>query len=106
MSSDPKFIQYVADQIAEDCEITHRAMFGGHTFYSKGKVVLLVCDDRVYVKPTDAGREYIGEVVEAPAYEGAKPSFLIEDGLDDSDWFSELIRVTERALPKPRKKKR
>ena len=84
-------------------------MFGGTTLYSKGKVVALICDNQLFVKPTDAGRHYIGEVTEAPAYEGSKNFFLVEDAIDDSEWLTGLIAATEQELPKPkprRKKKK
>ena len=108
MSNEPDFIQYVCNQIDTACEVTYRHMFGGTTLYSKGKVVALICDNQLFVKPTEAGRDYIGDVTEAPAYEGSKNFFLVEDEIDDADWLSELIRRTERELPrpKPRKKKK
>lgn len=82
-------------------------MFGGTTLYSKGKVVALICDHQLFVKPTDAGRDYIGDVTEAPAYKGSKNFFLIADDIDDAEWLTKLIRLTEQELPKlaPRKKK-
>ena len=64
------FIDYVCDQIGDECDVSYRHMFGGTTLYSKGKVVALICDNQLFVKPTDAGRGYIGDVTEAPAYEG------------------------------------
>ena len=68
----------------------------------------LICDDQLFVKPTRAGREFIGNVVEAPAYPGAKNSFLIEDQIEDGEWLSNLLTVTaaELPVPKPRKKKK
>ena len=108
MANDPDFIQYVCDQIDDSCDVSYRHMFGGTTLYSKGKVVALICVNRLFVKPTDAGRAYIGDVTEAPAYEGSKNFFLIEDEIEDTDWLTELIRRTEEVLPspKPRKKKK
>jgi TfoX/Sxy family transcriptional regulator of competence genes len=106
MPNDQDFIDYVIDQV--DGDITYRHMFGGTTLYMNGKVVALICDDQLFVKPTDAGRRYIGSVSEAPAYEGAKNSFLIEEQVDDGDWLSGLFAVTERELPaaKPKRKKK
>ena len=49
---------------------------------------------------------FIGDVVEAPAYPGARLSFLIEDKLEDREWLSQLIRITEKELPEPKPKKR
>lgn len=105
MPSAPDFIQYVIDQIDASCDISCRAMFGGHTLYSRGKVVGLISNNQLFVKPTAPGRAFIGDVVEAPAYEGAKPSFLIGDKVEDGVWLTELIRVTERELPAPKRKK-
>jgi TfoX/Sxy family transcriptional regulator of competence genes len=106
MSNDPDFIQYVCDQIEDTCDVTYRHMFGGTTLYSKGKVVALICDNQLFIKPTDAGRTYIGTVTEAPAYEGSKEFFLIGDEIDDTEWLTGLVAVTEQALPKPRTRKK
>ena len=106
MANDPDFIQYVCDQIDASCDVSFRHMFGGTTLYSKGKVVALICDSQLFVKPTDAGRAFIGDVTEAPAYEGSKDFFLIQDEIDDAEWLTELIRRTEEVLPKPRPRKK
>lgn len=108
MANDPDFIDYVCDQIGDDCDVSYRHMFGGTTLYSKAKVVALICDNQLFVKPTEAGRRYIGDVTEAPAYEGSKNFFLVGDEIDDAEWLTELIRRTEREvpLPKARKKKK
>jgi hypothetical protein len=58
----------------------------------------------LFIKPTEAGRAFIGDVTEAPAYPGARPSFLIEDQIEDGAWLSELVRITARELSAPRKK--
>jgi len=66
----------------------------------------LVCDDQLFVKPTKAGRSFIGDVIEAPPYPGAKPYFLIEDQLEDREWIGNLVRVTVEELPEPKPRKR
>ncbi len=71
-----------------------------------GKIFALVCDNKLFIKPTEAGRGFIRNPVEAPAYPGAKMSFLIEDQLEDRDWISELVRVTVSELPEPKPKKK
>ena len=107
MASDAGFVQFVVDQLERAGEISSRKMFGDYALYCNAKVVGLICDNKLFVKPTDAGRKYIGDPVEAPAFPGAKPSFLIEDKLEDRKWLTELIRITEKEVeaPKPKKKK-
>lgn len=98
-------MKFIADQIDESCRISYRKMFGEYALYSNGKVVALACDDQLFVKATEAGRSYIGDVVEAPPYPGAKLAFLIEAEIEDPDWLTGLIAATEEALPKPKPKK-
>lgn len=106
MASDLEFVEFVLDQIEDAGVMTYRKMFGEYALYCEGKIVALICDNRLFVKPTSAGREFIGDVVEAPPYPGAKPSFLIEERIDDTEWISQLVRITEKELPPPQPKKK
>jgi len=105
MASDLDFVQFVVDQISPSCGVSYRKMFGEYALYSKGKVVALICDNQLFVKPTDQGRAFIAAVVEAPPYPGAKPAFLITDEIEDREWLTNLIALTEEALPPPKPKK-
>ncbi len=106
MATDPDFVKFVADQLEERCGISYRMMFGEYALYSNGKVVALVCNNQLFIKPTEAGRSYIGDVIESPPYPGAKPSFLVQDQIEDGEWLSELIVLTEQHLPVPKPKAR
>jgi TfoX/Sxy family transcriptional regulator of competence genes len=81
-------------------------MFGEYAIYCDGKVVALVCDNQLFVKPTAKGRAFIGDVVEAPPYPGAKQYFLIEDKFEDRDWISALVKITVREVPDIKSKTR
>ena len=105
MSSDLDFVEFVVDQMDSAGLITYRKMFGGITIYCERKVVALICDNQLFVKPTEAGKLFIGNVVEAPPYPGAKPFFLVEEQLEDKEWISSLIGLTEKELPEPKPKK-
>lgn len=106
MASDREFVEYVCDQITNAGSISFRKMFGEYAIYCNGKVVALVCDNQFFLKPTDGGRSMIGGVVEAPPYPGAKPYFLIEERLEEREWLSTLVRITERETPLPKPKKK
>jgi TfoX/Sxy family transcriptional regulator of competence genes len=106
MGSTQGFADYVTDQFDEDCGVTLKKMFGEYGLFSQSKMFGLICDDRLLVKPTAGGRAYIGEVIEALPYPGAKPCFLIEDRLEDRAWLSELARITTRELPAPKPKRK
>ena len=84
MASDQSFVDFIMETIAGSGKITSRKMFGEYAIYCNAKVVALVCDNRLFVKQTPGGRAFIGKPVEAPAYPGAKLSFLIEDKIEDT----------------------
>lgn len=107
MASDQTFVDFIVDQIENAGEISAKKMFGEYALYSGEKMFALICDDKLFIKPTQAGRAFIGDVVEAPPYPGAKPSFLIEEKVEDRGWLSELVRISvaELPMPKPKKKK-
>ena len=105
MASDLQFVEYACEQMRGAGAITVRKMFGEYAVYCEGKVVALICDNQLFVKPTVAGRAYAGKVSEAPPYPGAKPFLLIDEKLDDRPWLTALIAATERELPMPAPKK-
>jgi TfoX/Sxy family transcriptional regulator of competence genes len=104
MASDQRFVDFIIDQVNSSGRVTYKKMFGEYGLYFDIKLFALVCDNKLFIKPTSAGRAFIDNVVEAPPYPGAKNSFLIEDKLEDSDWLNELIRLTVEELPEPKPK--
>jgi TfoX/Sxy family transcriptional regulator of competence genes len=66
----------------------------------------LVCDNKLYIKPTLSRREFITGLVEESPYLGAKPCFLIEEKLEDRDWLKKLVEITVQELPEPKPKKK
>jgi TfoX/Sxy family transcriptional regulator of competence genes len=105
MKQNNSFVQFVVDQMQGAGDISCKSMFGGYTVYCDKKIVALICNNQLFVKPTEKGRSVIGLVKEAPPYPGAKPCFLIQDNIDDKEWMCKLIRKTAEELPLPKQKK-
>ena len=105
MASDKRFIEFIVDQMGNAGNISQRKMFGEYAIYCNGKVVALVCDNQLFIKPTEGGKTYIGEIVEAAPYPGAKLYFLIEDRFEDREWICGLIKRTAQELPIPKPKR-
>lgn len=107
MATKQSTVDFITEQLASAGSIRSRKMFGEFTIYCNEKVVALVCDDKLFVKPTHAGRMFIETVEEAPPYPGAKPYFHISGDLwEDAQWLSELIQKTANELPPPKPKKK
>jgi TfoX/Sxy family transcriptional regulator of competence genes len=105
MATDPGLMEFIADQLAGAGVMRYRRMFGAYAVYCDEKVVALVCEDRFYLKPTEAGRALLPEAVEDAPFDGARPWLLIEAELEDRQALQALVRATAAALPLPKPKK-
>jgi len=56
MASNPDLVQYIVDQCSDAGEIIAKKMFGDYGLYCKDKIIGLICDSNLYIKPTEAGR--------------------------------------------------
>ena len=104
MASDLNTIAFIVDQIGLGARLEYKRMFGEYALYLDTKVVAFVCDNKLFLKPTDAGRAVLGSPTEAPAYPGSKNYFLLEEQLEDSALLRSLFEVTASVLPLPKPK--
>ncbi len=104
MASDQNFVDFVTARIQTAGTITAKKMFGEYGIYCDGKLFAMICDNKLFIKPTDEGRSFIGNPVEAQPYYNAKLNFLITDKIQDSEWLSKLVRITVDNLPEPKQK--
>ncbi len=104
MTTKQSTADYILDQLISVDNVSVRKMFGEYALYCDGKVVGLVCDDTLYIKITEQGKIFTGKYYqEGSAYKGAKTSIVIDEGLEDREWLSELVRITAENLPLPKK---
>jgi TfoX/Sxy family transcriptional regulator of competence genes len=105
MATEAGTIRFLLDQAAGAGALSARRMFGEYALYCDGKVVALVCDDTLYLKPTPGALALLADPQFGPPYPGAKPHLRIEDELDDPDALAALIRAVAADLPPPAPKK-
>jgi len=105
MATDAGFISHICDQAGLGPQLSHRKMFGEYALYLDGKVVAFACDNSLFLKPTDAGRELLKREPDALPYPTAKPHFRIDDALDDPSLLRRLLQATAAQLPLPKLKK-
>ena len=106
MASDSRTVTFIADQGGLGSRLTFKRMFGEYALYLDGKVVALVCDNKLFLKPTEAGRALLGAPTEAQAYPGSRHYFLLEEELEDPDLLRRALEVTASTLPMPKPKSR
>ena len=104
MSTDTDFIEYVHEQAGLGGSLTSKKMFGEYGIYFDSKIVAVAADNSLFLKPTDAGRALLPNVVEAQPWPEAKAWFVLDEYLDDTELLQKLIRATADALPAPKPK--
>lgn len=107
MATRQETADFLLDQLAALPTARARKMFGEYALYVDEKVVALVCDDQLFLKPTPAGHERLGPACpEGSPYHGAKPHLVPgADVLEDDERLVDLLRATAAALPVPKPKK-
>jgi len=98
--SNPDLVQYIVEQAFKAGEVRARKMFGDYALYCNDKVVGLICDDYLYLKPFKQLEPFLheGDRHMQPPYEGAKPHYVITD-VDDADYVSLLVhKVAENIM--------
>ncbi|CAN5220295.1 TfoX/Sxy family protein [soil metagenome] len=105
MANNPHTVRFIEDQLG-DLNIRTRMMFGEHAIYCDEKVVGFICDDTLFLTPTDAEAALFERTVPAPPYPGAKDYRSVPgELLEDRDWLQRAVQATADARPAPRPKK-
>ena len=99
--SNPDLVQYIVEQAAKAGEVRARKMFGDYALYCNDKVVGLICDNYLYLKPFKELEPLLSEEDRQmrPPYDGAKPHYVIS-GVDDADYLSLLVKTVAMNIKK------
>jgi DNA transformation protein len=105
MSTSKQTIEFILSKL-RDHRFTARAMFGEYALYVEGKVVALVCDDRLYVKIVPAAQALETECEKGNPYPGAKLHYLIEEGqLSTIHDLPALLLAVARSRPEKKRRR-
>jgi DNA transformation protein len=106
MASHQSTADFIIDQLGGAGFIRTHRMFGEFALYCDEKVVGFICDDELYVKPTDISEQFLDATHKAPPYPGAKDYYKVpNEKLDDREWLTTFIKSTTVILPIPKPKK-
>ena len=102
--SNPDLVEYIVEQAAQAGEVSAKKMFGDYCLYCDGKMVGLICDNYLYLKPLKPLLPLLHECDQRmqPPYDGAKPHYVISD-VDDRDYVSSLVRTVAENIKSKKK---
>ena len=105
VATSPETVESVLSSLKSK-RFSAKKMFGEYAIYADGKVVALVCDDRLFVKVHPKTESLANDCELGPPYPGAKPYYVMDEG----QWMSRTEMATilaglAAALPAPPPKK-
>ena len=105
MSTSKQTVAFIEDQLA-GLPVRTQPMFGEYAIYLDDKVVGFICDDTLFIKPSEVDAAVLEGTVMAPAYPGSKLYHSVPgDLLENPEWLHTAITAIAAALPAPKPKK-
>jgi TfoX/Sxy family transcriptional regulator of competence genes len=104
MATSAATIDHLLETLAP-LRLAARKMLGEYALYLDEKVVALVCDDLLYLKPTPGALAALPDSPTGPPYPGAKPHLVVTDALDEPENVIAALKAISAELPQPKPKK-
>jgi TfoX/Sxy family transcriptional regulator of competence genes len=79
MATSNETAAFILSKLRHPDRITAKRMFGEFGLYADGKMVAVICDDRLYVKIAPASKELEDQCDRGEPYPRAKPHYLIDE---------------------------
>ncbi len=103
MATSQSTMDFLLDVLSDSHQVSARRMFGEFCLYYAGRPVGLVCNEQLFLKPSEPGKRLMKEPDEGAPYPGARPHLRISPDLwDDRHWMNALVRTTFDNLPPPK----
>ncbi len=104
MATSIQAYEFIMEQLNKVGDITTRKMMGEYLVYFKRKLIGNICDDQLYLKPTDSALRLLPDAERDYPYEGSKTQMIIMDNLDHTELLSAVLHAMYEELPEPKSK--
>lgn len=106
MATSQEFHDYVMDRLSLVGDFYSIRMMGEYCIYMEDKVIGLLCDDMLLLKPTESVLKLMPNAERKYPYEGSKTLMVIVEDLEDADLLAKTTDAMYDELPAPKEKKR
>ncbi len=106
MATSLEFHDYAMDRLSSAGDFYSLRMMGEYCIYMEDKVIGLLCDDMLLLKPTESVLKLMPDAERKYPYEGSKTLMVIVEDLENTDLLAAVTSAMYDELPAPKKKKR
>ncbi len=104
MATSKEFHDYVVENLQKAGEISTRKMMGEYLVYYQKKLVGDICDNCLFLKPTEAVLRLLPDADRGYPYEGSKTLMVVVDDVENTKLLAEVLSEMYKELPEPKKK--
>lgn len=104
MATSKEFHDYIVECLQRAGEISTRRMMGEYLVYYQGKLVGDICDNCLFLKPTESALRLMPDTDRAYPYEGSKTQMLVVEDAENTELMAEVLHAMYKELPEAKKK--
>ncbi len=104
MATSKEFHDYIVENLQKAGEISTRKMMGEYCVYYQGKLIGDICDNTLFLKPTEAVLRLMPEAERAYPYDGSRTLMAVVDDVENTKLMTEVLQEMYMELPEPKKK--
>ena len=106
MATTKEFHDYIVDSLQRVGNVTTRKMMGEYCVYYQEKLIGDICDNCLFLKPTESVLRLMPDADRAYPYEGSKTLMVVVDDVENAELMKEVLSEMYKELPEPKKKKK
>lgn len=104
MATTKEFHDYIVENLQKVGDVATRKMMGEYCVYYQGKLIGDICDNCLYVKPTESVLRLMPDADRAYPYEGSKTLMAVVENVEDTEFMEKLLSAMVKELPEPKMK--
>lgn len=105
MAVSKEFHDHILENLQKAGEVTTRAMMGGYCVYFRGKLVGDICNNCLFLKPTEGALRMLPDAERGYPYEGSRTKMIVVDDVENTELMSKVLQAMYEELPAPKPKK-
>lgn len=104
MATSKEFHDYVVENLQKVGDVFTRKMMGEYLVYYQDKLIGDICNNCLFLKPTESVLCLMPDVDRGYPYEGAKTLMVIVNEIENTEFMAEVLNAMYKELPEPKKK--
>lgn len=104
MATSKEFHDYIVENLRKAGDVFTRKMMGEYCVYYQGKLIGDICDNCLFLKPTESALRLMPDAERAYPYEGSKTLMIVVDNVENTELMQDVLNGMYEELPQPKKK--